>query len=793
MTTNNNGSDKEKLHTLINIFPSFDAAKKDFTVNELSKKTNFNANEIYQIINDNQDLFFWITPKRLTLVINVLSAIRNAFEISNFTSIDFEVECVTTIKSFFCTKVLNSNGLRKLINIGNNKMVEYSAFVDVERKFVKIYNLYVPEENKILEENIYLNVYPNRSKANYKRELACILAENKRASQMLYEKVKGKTLGEIGDAENISRERVRKLIEKPLLLARQWVYKYEATLISNYITTDNTLSAEAILKDFPVEQWDLIKGIIHNNSNTLRMLKYEPSIDVVYKDIYNIEDVILSVKFLETDNIEQYYSKVVKSLNSKGYLFVNTSNIKKILSNRHILLPTGYYSDERITLTAVLPKIIATYYPEGIKISDEDSIRNVAKILKDKYEVSLPGTDIIRNISSKIQCICTLIGRGTYSVTTTPKLTDDLIKNIQTYITENNSRNLYFNDMYEYFEKPLKGCGIDNSYAFHGAFKNTKDFKGIATSKDYIIATCSERQTIDTLLNNIKDYLHASDEPVTFDEIKEEFPNVKSKNLIMLALTNPQIIKWNNNSYCDVSSLPVNKAIIDIFSDTLEKVTNNQYNYAGEYALYAEILKSHSSVLDLLNIEQPQQLFGIISWYLKDSYYFSSPHILKNFTGEKFTADDLASMFLAEEKGSVVNKKKLIAKMAAVCGRVSSTLLLSINRAFSNYVRISQEEYVLRSSLKLNTKLRSKLNEIIESHKKNNVSVIENNTDITALSKIEPRITAWSITDLVTYFNLPYKIISPSPTAVSPQAIFFEADMKFENKKEALTAYYGEN
>lgn len=762
-TLNNN------LEQIISAFPQYGKKCKDFSVKQLAQKLSLNELDVYTTITSHPDLFLWITTKRVTLIPLALKAIRDAFELHNYIPLNVDIECVKIIRNAFAVKSVNSNGVKNILSATNKKELSYADFVDCETRYYDIFNSVAPEHCKV-PADYYLNLYPDYSDEDYIKELNDIFEANTRTSEMLYKKQDGQTLSEIGEREGISRERVRKLIEKPIISVTDWVFKYERILAKRYLTGDGTLSEKMIKEDISDENWKIVKNIIIEQNDKLRFIRYDPTLDVIFKDIYKIDKIIERFSANSYKTFSEYAKDVLSSTSVRGYGFLNDLNLEMFLSTRTHLLPNGIHASKKRTLSSVLSTIIFDKFPDGIKISDFDKIQEIIDIAKDKYGIDTDGKDPLRNVAVKIQTSCYLIDKGTYSASEPPQLPSALLERIHAIVSDNSVKFISYESLYKRLNNELKEYGICNSYAMHGALKNQLDYPDITMTKDYMFTKEEQGSSSAERFEVIKDFLDSAEEPVLVSDILDEFKSIDEKELRILSLYFPQVIKWDENSYCSIDSLPIDACIVDILRGTINKLINNEYHYTGEYALYAEMQKSHSDVLDLLGIESSQQLFSVVSWLLRNEYHFSSPHIVKSFEGDRFSTDHLIKMYTDSINDCILNKKDMISKISSMCGRTSSTILLAINKALSAYIRVSQNEYISPSNLGITDEVLSEIGSFIKSRLDDGALLIDENLDVSGLPKVNIDWTPQMLISVIRIYDLGYGILSlcspPAPLSV---------------------------
>ena len=763
------------LKQIIKAFPQYGKQCRDYSVKSLAQKLSLGEISVYTTVSEHADLFLWITTKRFTTIPSVLKIIRDEFEMHNYSLLNVDMDCVEAVRKAYNVKSINSNGIKFILSAKDKKVISYADFVDCENGYYDAFNSWASDDRKV-PLDYYLNLYPDNSNDNYLEALEDIFNANSRSSQMLYEKNDGQTLHAIGAREGISRERVRKLIERPIVSVTDWVFKYEKALVKRYLASDGTLSEELIKKDISPKNWEVVRDVIIEQSEKLRFIRYDGGLNVIFKDIYKIDKIIEKFASNSYDSFGEYSSDILNAVSVRGYGFLNVSNLEMFLSGRAHLLPSGIQVSRRKTFTNILPVIMLKYFPDGVKIGDVDKMQEIINIAKDKYGIEIDGKDPIRNVAVKIQSKCHLIDKGTYTAIAPPTIPTSLLERVYALILDNNTKFVSYETLYNRLASEFKEYGITNSYAMHGALKCCFDYSDITMSKDYMYVSEGQNSSSAERLGIIKEFLDSAEEPVSIADILDEFKTVDEKELRLLTQYFPQIIKWDETSYCSIDALPIDSSIISILRDSVNALLCNKHSYAGEYALYTYMTDAHSDVMDLLNITTPQQLFLITAWLLKDEFSFSSPHILKDFDGNKFTTDQLIAMFI-QNSGKILNKQDLIEEITKLYGRNSSTILLAVNKALSSYVRIDYGEYTTTENLGIKANHLDAVKNFVNSHLQDGAFVVTKDLDVSSLPPVNVKWTPWMLLDVIQTFGLDYATLNLSSSPLTLSIVVYDKEI----------------
>lgn len=758
-----NASNASVLKQIIDVFPHYESNRRlTYSVKNISQKSSLPEKEIYAAITANPDIFLWMTSKRVTLITYILKIVREEFEIRNYPVLDIEIECLSKIRSDFEIQTLNSRAIVKILSGGTDaRVIHYSDFTVFEKKYYDIFNAAAPI-NKQISPDYDINIYPDVSDNDYISDFNNIFSSDPRSSEMLIKKVKGSTLREIGAADGISRERVRKLIEKPVTAIKDWLLTNEMNLVENYTKEDGTLDEGKFTADFSAEKWMIVKEAIISENKRLRFIKYDESLDIVYKDVYKIKNIIDELSPKSYDSFFDYSKQVLKYASEHGYKFLNEANIESFLAQKPEELPQGIKAAKNTTFRSVLPRILIEYFPNGVKLSDNESMQKILDIASDKYGVSVKGTDPIKNVANKIQSKYYLVDKNTYSAINPPKLSDDFLQKVYKILQDKTTMYVSYGFLFDMYSDELAQYGINNQHALHGALRYSINREDVSVLKDYLCIGRGDSSTALDRFNVISKFLEAAAEPVPVDDILNEFETVSRHDLHTLTIYFPQVVRWDQNNYCNIDGLPIDSAIKKILKRGLDSLTENTYSYANEYTFYEYVKENCPEILDLLNIEKSRQLFEIAAWLYKNEYHFFAPHIVKGYKGTRFSTEKLTNIYIKKMPNSLINRSVLTDEISELSGRSKTAVQPAICSVLSDYIRIDAANYIAPAELGVTSEILEDVSKFIKSHMVNNEFKLTKDLKILSLPKINVPWTPWIIPGIIKHYDLPFEFSEES-------------------------------
>ncbi len=428
---------------------------------------------------------------------------------------------------------------------------------------------------------------------------------------------KEKTLEEVGQMFNLTRERARQIEAKALnkitanlsLFRNIFICLYSALARKNdkYIIRN---------KLYEYVGNDLISGFI------LLLIKEDDGV-IRYDDIYQIiyNNSICSVSDIKNEIIEVYGDVITK----RDYEALDKLE-KQIVLEEYRLLNDVCYLRKGIPERQLSLNVIDEEFPKGLRISDEDQFLKFKEAYIKKYgfwdsnlSLRLLGTYMDRNGYCQIN-------RGTYlnrlyTVKISSKLRDKLINFI---ILSNH--NVFYTSMYEHFKSELQELGVDNYFYLKGLidYELPSEFH---TKRNYIQVGEVKMTAKESIVNYMKSFNGA----FTLNDLQTQFEGIKDYvfyNHLYSEIDNGLIWisskKFIYNDKFVITEETKNKLknfISSLFNSLNTKVMSTKKIYARLKLLNKELLENLKVVVDSFS------LYSLLKILFKDDYYYKRPLI----------------------------------------------------------------------------------------------------------------------------------------------------------------------
>lgn len=441
--------------------------------------------------------------------------------------------------------------------------------------------------------------------------------KNKRSRFIIQGRSKKQTLEQIGSELGITRERVRQIEAKTKKIFAHYCSRIR--IISKISAERN---GDTVLTPLEVEEYcgqDVQELLFllstYNNTN----YTYDRQLDVFVIGNNSIQDQV--AQYVETlpDVVRaDKLSEILK--NASDDEDIPTEMLEKAFLNAYRLTGTLYHR-HRLSLASIYEKILEKYYPDGLKVYDEDEIEKFRELITSEYgDIELPKNN--RALSSRIASTCVLCGRGSYKLKQKQYISKDLSNRIHEYIIDCNSPILLTNTIFSVFEDELVEAGIDNKYylqgVLHELFSEEFTFR-----RDYI----SKDPNITSVYSSIVEFIKQFEYPISKTMIQKEFPGV-TDIVLSFAIGDSNILKYFGE-YLHASHLRLSE-------------TEKNYLYDLLCRLLCDGQAHHSmDIYEIINCDKPEILqrnaalcqysaFSILEYLFNDKFQFSRPYIAKN-------------------------------------------------------------------------------------------------------------------------------------------------------------------
>lgn len=441
---------------------------------------------------------------------------------------------------------------------------------------------------------------------------------------------KNRTLADIGNELNLTRERIRQIEEKSVRILRRYTKELNEVIDCFYkdINKNNELYIDVL---------DLINYL--NNEKFTRYLIImlgSKTIDIVFDEYYGI---IYSKK--ET-SIERIIKESKDSL--KDIITLNEYDLLKrvqriIIDKEYKLFQNTLFIKKEYTTSDVYLNVIKDIFIHGYDIGSDEDYNQLKNVIMERYgEIKVSSKRSIYGMIERSNFI--QIDKGKYiSKEYAISLPEPLINEIIDYIFEN-APIIPYNMVFEKYKNELKKYGVNNRFYLKGLI-DQELIEEFSTDRDYIrIGDVENSSFLDNIIKCFKTF----EGDFSIQDIKNMKPGLPDYTYDKCIRKEEKngLLRISPKSYMYINKLDLNEDIIDklkCFIDSLfEKLDSN---VLSSKKIYSSLYFFNKDLLEKLKLQSEYgayELFSIIQFLFKDYYYFSRPLISKeeNFINSSY-------------------------------------------------------------------------------------------------------------------------------------------------------------
>lgn len=519
-------------------------------------------------------------------------------------------------------------------------------------------------------------------------------------------RAEGDTLQEIGEAYNLTRERVRQCCSKieravmPMILAL--AQGLEDTNSDHYVKEDQVLSVfdnDDYDKIFiytlrNASAYDFVGGIFFNKEHYPRA---EYDLPQIVSDI--VGDGI---------NLFDEIEKIESALDSSGYGFIDADDFLNLVIEFNYCFYGDYIVKNKKSYAFLCAQLVEECFPEGIKYEDEDMNR-LRTLAKEHFgDLDLPDND--RSLWSRLCTHLVQRGRATYISPKKIFMDKDLMEDIKSYVDNSPLSEIFFKEIFAEFEGILTmTTNIDNAAFLHGVFVYYYPHEYIY-SRDSL--TKRDVEETRSLASRIRAVLVEAGHPLRKDEIMSHLPGLAESVLFNAIIHSEDIAQWEYNYYNCMGNIKREADAEQTLKTTLEVLLSENQGYCSESMLYAATKDKLRDYFDQNKVCNAQNLFYLTYMLFDGEFSFRRPHIasvgrFKSLNVKDILIDLLESPDRMYYDGFMELTTKLMIPVV--------TAGMVFTEIEKDYIRISQNEYLRRSCVSFDTSDIETIKEMVES------------------------------------------------------------------------------
>ncbi len=507
-------------------------------------------------------------------------------------------------------------------------------------------------------------------------------------------RAEGDTLQEIGEAYNLTRERVRQHCSKferavmPMILALA-----QGLEDAN---SDHYIKEEQVLSVFDNDDYDKIFVFTLRNAS---------SYDFVGGIFFNKEhypraeyDLIGIVSDIVGDGISLFdeIEKIESALDSSGYGFINADDFLNIVIEFNYCFYGDYIVKNKKSYAFLCAQLVEECFPDGIKYEDEDMNR-LRTLAKERFgDLDLPDND--RSLWTRLCTHLVQRGRATYISPKKVFVEKDLMAEMKAYVDSSPLNEIFFKEIYAEFEGVLMmTTNIDNASFLHGVFAYYYPHEYIYSRDSLSKRDAEETQT---MASRIREVLLEAGHPLRKDEIMSHFPGLAESVLFNAIIHSEDIMQWEYNYYNCMGNIKRSENSEQTLKITLEVLLSENQGYCSESMLYESTKDKLRDYFDENKICNAQNLFYLTYMLFDGEFSFRRPHIASVGRFKSLNVKDILIELLGSPDRLYYDGFMELTTKLMIPVVTAGMVFTEIEK---EYIRISQNEYLRKSCVSFDT------------------------------------------------------------------------------------------
>ena len=504
----------------------------------------------------------------------------------------------------------------------------------------------------------------------------------------------GATLREIGDGIDVSRERVRQIVEKTCRDLRNAADLVAGVMFGLHNNSFTYADLKDALGDEQTARCCKLALLGSEYAMHFRFSERFFPADICPADTdrrleeFALEVIGKGVNF--SDNLESIES----GLAERSLGFFDFEDIMNYLVHNGYRFYGGYVSKGAKSYGYVCHDAVMKFFPFDIKLNDDENnedMRLLRQIMARHYQgLKIPPAN--KSLTATMTRDATrmvLSGRGRYCPFEKVRYDPALLDDVRRFILSSEQTSFYYSELYSYFEERLLAkTNIDNFHFLHGMLKCLFPNEFVY-ERDMLVKTGTMRQDVnDRLIQLFKQHKRA----LKRSEILEAIPGVNDFVIGFSAIRTRDVIQWDAGEYNHIENITAYPEDINSLREIIRAQTSKHSGYCSDSLLYMDAKESCRDFLERNHVKNAQNLFYIASYFLGDDYRFKRPHIAAaGFPVQELSGMSIMQALLGTEKTLNYIDFGLLAQNL---GWHESTQAQVFSELEKNYKRVSEDDYV---------------------------------------------------------------------------------------------------
>ena len=519
------------------------------------------------------------------------------------------------------------------------------------------------------------------------------ITDNKRIVYLKREE--GDVLESVGNLIGVTRQRVRQIERN----------------VTNILLPYASVIIGSELKDRKLIREEEIKSRFAENENARIFIKamkevketeylecsscfLKSSDNPYYLRLERITDEIIGA----SAELEEKMAQLNDAFNEEGLEFMDLDSLLRFLSSKGYHIYNNFVSKRKQRYRELAIKAIEKYFPDGINLTQLNKVvspdmERLKSLVKSEYNytIDLPNRVFYTRLTGEDELI--LIDRSKFMPVSKFHIEMETLNHIEEAIVANPSNQIYFRTLFEEMKDYLPSRNINNHNCLHGVIQHY--LPGLCTcARDYLVKDRSSFVPIPTS-KKIEELVRNNGRPMSFDEIKAQFPGFTYVMIVMPLAENINIIRLRDDKIYLMDLLSFSNEELEGLKRIICTSLDDNNGYTNGRILHS--LFSSSEYGDLLkskSLDCPMSAFSLAKFLLKgEDVTFSNCHIARRGCVDISSFQTICKGYLGEP--DIISHSAFV----SLCDKLKIDTLqrdITFKDIVRGYVRINKDEYMDR-------------------------------------------------------------------------------------------------
>lgn len=503
-------------------------------------------------------------------------------------------------------------------------------------------------------------------------------------------RAKGYTLQRIGDEMDLTRERVRQIINQFL----NELSPILRPIIDRKMERKGYIRTAKLLDICSDDDFDRIVIFWCRNSKQVQyfdvldlFLPKECSVQEMEQDVLQYAEEMVGDGLTLNTRVQ---GEIEYRMRDEGYPFIKMDGFIAILLNHGYTLYRNFITKGKQSYGYLCARCIAEHFPSGIKLYESDDLKKLRKYVREEYGVDKVGEND-RALSTRLSNYTVLCDRGSVTAAENVHINIKLLEKIRRRIDEIPEAEIYYADLFSEFEEPLRKHSNVHNYNFlHGVLKLYYSDMYDFSSRNHLTKR-GEGLSSGRVPDRLNAFIREKGRSVSKKEIKERIPGITGIVLSGAISADSELLQWDYNRFTSLSVLNIAEEDKEILWTMLESVLEQNDGYCSETRLYREFKKLNSDFRKRMEIQNPHNLFFLCAKLYGNQLDFSRPHIARK--GQFPTMSTLQILMHYFRNATTFQYADFVDTVRRLEWNPTTSLLV-FSDLERDYIRIDQNTYV---------------------------------------------------------------------------------------------------